>query len=137
MLLPVRILKHSFPHTLYIGDSNYFHIGIIKHIICRIPSVLVTLRQQKILQMLNLHAVDIACSKPVKHYYIFRVMVFNLKQVSNLPVEFLRQIAAYFAHLAVPSQSQSLSFDFCLYRTHNLFCTTQSRRYFQALRQQI
>lgn len=39
--------------------------------------------------------IDIACGQFVQRYYIFRIMVFNLQQVGDLPVGFLRQIAAH------------------------------------------
>ena len=45
--------------------------------------------------MHDLDTVDVACGQFVQRYYIFRVMVFDLQQVGNLPVGFLRQIAAY------------------------------------------
>ena len=50
--------------------------------------------------------IDIAWGQFVQRYDIFRVMVFDLQQVGNLPVGFLRQIAAYL-HIdpLVPSHS--------------------------------
>gem|GEM_PF-2023521 len=45
--------------------------------------------------MHDLDTVDIACGQFIQRYYIFRVMVFDLKQVGNLSVGFLRQIAAH------------------------------------------
>ena len=53
--------------------------------------------------------IDIACGQFVQRYDIFRVMVFDLQQVGNLPVGFLRQIAAYL-HIdpLVPSHSHEV-----------------------------
>ena len=34
--------------------------------------------------MHNLDSIDIACGQFIQRYYIFRVMVFDLKQVGNL-----------------------------------------------------
>ena len=45
--------------------------------------------------MHDLDTVDVACGQFVHRHHILRVMVFDLQQVGNLPVGFLRQIAAY------------------------------------------
>ena len=45
--------------------------------------------------MHNLHAIDVSCGQFVQRYHIFGVVVFDFKEIGDLPIRFLRQPAAY------------------------------------------
>ena len=60
--------------------------------------------------MHDLHAVDIACGKFVKGYDILGIVVFDFKQICNLSVGFLRQIAA---HLHIDTLKAHAVFQHC------------------------
>lgn len=45
--------------------------------------------------MHDFNTVDISSSQFVRRYYIFGVVIFNFKEIGNLPIGFLRQSAAY------------------------------------------
>ena len=82
---------------MYGEDARHPHRILIiciyfDYFICR--KRLIVLAQQKIRQMHDLDTVDVACGQFVHRHHIFRVMVFDFKQVCDFPVGFLRQIAA-------------------------------------------
>lgn len=59
----------------------------------RTPSILAA--QQKIRQMYDFYAIEISCGQFVQRDHIFGVVIFDFKEIGNLPIRLLRQPAAY------------------------------------------
>ena len=64
--------------------------------------------------MHDLNTVDISGSQFVQRYYIFWIVVFDFKEIGNLPVGFLRQSAAHLNINTLITANRYKVYLFCL-----------------------